>query len=163
MHWLYACLNLQVFAAAPCPALPPGSTLPSCRPTTSSCRVFARYKMCMWLSTIVLFVWCGCGCRPSCCFIYCRFWKPPRAGEVLPKFRFDTTMFLLLQERLLQRPRLVTLQDNKVRHKRPFFPYHVRISRNLARRLPFERDTVGNMHIFLYLKPYLFRIVHVWK
>ncbi|XP_066323610.1 uncharacterized protein [Miscanthus floridulus] len=32
----------KVFATAPCPALPPGSTLPSCRPTTSSCRVFAR-------------------------------------------------------------------------------------------------------------------------
>ena len=84
------------------------------------------------------------------------FGSLPVQGEVLPKFRFNTTMFLLLQERLLQRPRLVTLQDNKVRHKRPFFPYHVRISRNLARRLPFERDTVGNMQIFPYLKPYLF-------
>ena len=49
-----------------------------------------------------------------------------------------------------------------MRHKRPFFPYHVHISRNLARRLPFERDTVGNMQIFLYLKSYLFRIVHVF-
>ena len=27
-----------------------------------------------------------CGCRPSCRRFSCRFWKPPRAGEVLPKF-----------------------------------------------------------------------------
>jgi len=27
-----------------------------------------------------------CGCRPSCRHFSCRFWKPPRAGEVLPKF-----------------------------------------------------------------------------
>jgi hypothetical protein len=27
-----------------------------------------------------------CGCRPSCRCFSCRFWKPPRAGEVLPKF-----------------------------------------------------------------------------
>ena len=43
------------------------------------------------------------------------------------------------------RPRLVTLQDSKVRHPTPLFSYHVRISHNLARRLPFETDTVGNM------------------
>ena len=45
----------------------------------------------------------------------------------------------------MQRPRLVTLQDSKVRHKRLFFPYHVHISRNLARRLLFERD-IGGYH-----------------
>ena len=60
------------------------------------------------------------------------------------------------------RPRLVTLQDSKVRHPTPLFPYHVRISRNLARRLPFERDTAGNMQIFAYLQPYLCWIVHVF-
>ena len=27
-----------------------------------------------------------CGCRPSCRRFSCRFWKPLRAGEVLPKF-----------------------------------------------------------------------------
>ena len=27
-----------------------------------------------------------CSCRPSCRRFSCRFWKPPRAGEVLPKF-----------------------------------------------------------------------------
>jgi len=52
--WLSIIFNLQVFAAAPCPALPPGSALPSRRPTT--CRRFARYKTCMWLSAIVPFV-----------------------------------------------------------------------------------------------------------
>jgi hypothetical protein len=35
----------------------------------------------MWLSAIV----------PLVC---CRFWKPYRAGEVLPKFSIDTIMFL---------------------------------------------------------------------
>jgi hypothetical protein len=62
----------------------------------------------------------------------------------------ELTLFFL-QERLLYRPRLITLQDSKVRHKRPLFPYHVRNSHNLARRLPFEIDTVGNMQIFAYL------------
>ena len=52
--WLSIIFNLQVFAAAPCPALPPGSALPFRCPTT--CRRFARYKMCMWLSAIVPFV-----------------------------------------------------------------------------------------------------------
>jgi hypothetical protein len=35
-------------------------------------------------------------------------------------------------------------------------------SRNLVRCLPFERDTVGDMRTFAYLRPYLFRIVHVF-
>ena len=122
----------------PLPA-PPCRLVPPCPPAAPQ------------LAVILQGIRCVCGCRPSCHFICCRFWKPPRVVEVFPKFRFDTIMFLLLQERLLQRSRLVTLQDNKVRHKRPFFPYHVRISRNLARRLPFERDTVGNMQIFAYL------------
>ena len=60
------------------------------------------------------------------------------------------------------RPRLVTLQDSKVRHPTPLFLYDIHISRNLARRLPFERDTVGNMQIFPYVKPYLFQIIHVF-
>ena len=25
--------------------------------------------------------------------VFCRFWKPPRAGEVLPKFRIDPNLF----------------------------------------------------------------------
>jgi hypothetical protein len=33
---------------------------------------------------------------------------------------------------------------------------------NLVRRLPSERDTAGGMKIFAYLRPYLFRIVHVF-
>ena len=135
----------------PLPA-PPCRLVPPCPPAAPQLAVVLQGIRCV----------CGCrpscrllpsvcGCRPSCHFICCRFWKPPRAEEVLPKFRFDTIMFLLLQERLLQRSRLVTLQDSKVRHKRSFFLYHVRISRNLARRLPFERDMVGNMQIFAYL------------
>ena len=35
-------------------------------------------------------------------------------------------------------------------------------SRNLVRCLPSERDTVGGIQIFVYLRPYLFRIVHVF-
>ena len=35
-------------------------------------------------------------------------------------------------------------------------------SRNLVRCLPFERDTVGDMRTFAYLRPYLFRIVHAF-
>ena len=35
-------------------------------------------------------------------------------------------------------------------------------SRNLVRCLPSERDTVGGIQIFVYLQPYLFRIVHVF-
>ena len=61
-------MNLQVFAVAPCPALPPGSALPFRCPTT--CRRFARYKMCMWLSAIVPFV-AGFGNLPvqgRCCW-----------------------------------------------------------------------------------------------
>jgi len=127
------CRFLPPLPAPPCRLVPP---CPSAAPQ---------------LAVVLQGIRCVCGCRPSCRFICCGFWKPPRVGEVLPKFRFDTILFLLLQERLLQRPRLVTLQDSKVRHKRPFFPYHVCISRNLARRLPFERDTVGNMQIFAYL------------
>jgi hypothetical protein len=34
--------------------------------------------------------------------------------------------------------------------------------RNLVRCLPFERDTVGDMRTFAYLRPYLFRIVYVF-
>ena len=26
--------------------------------------------------------------------VFCRFWKPPRAGEVLPKFRIDPNLFV---------------------------------------------------------------------
>ena len=60
------------------------------------------------------------------------------------------------------RPWLVTLPDSKVRHDTPLFSFDVRISRNLVRRLPFERDTVGGMQIFAYLWPYLFWIVHAF-
>ena len=49
------------------------------------------------------------------------------------------------------------------RHPRynPSFAYLGRRSRNQVRRFPSERDTVGGMHIFAYLRPYLFQIVHV--
>ena len=33
---------------------------------------------------------------------------------------------------------------------------------NLVRCLPFEKDTVGDMRTFAYLRPYLFRIIHVF-
>ena len=38
-----------------------------------------------------------CGCRPSCRHFSCKFWKPPRAGEVLPKFStFLYTLFIFI-------------------------------------------------------------------
>jgi len=38
-----------------------------------------------------------CGCRPSCRRFSCRFWKPPRAGEVLPKFLiFLYTLYIFI-------------------------------------------------------------------
>ena len=70
--------------------------------------------------------------------------------------------FMLFFCRLLHHPLLVTLQDNKVSQKCLTFFVLVCRSRNLVRRLPFERDTVGNMHMLAYLWPYLFRIVHVF-
>ena len=54
MHRLYACLNLQVFAAAPCP---PCHLVPPCPPAAPQLRVA------MFLQGIR----CACGCRPSCC------------------------------------------------------------------------------------------------
>ena len=29
--------------------------------------------------------------------VSCRFWKPPRAGEVLPKFSIESNLFVFLQ------------------------------------------------------------------
>ena len=38
-----------------------------------------------------------CGCRPSCRRFSYRFWKPPRAGEVLPKFStFLYTLYIFI-------------------------------------------------------------------
>ena len=34
---------------------------------------------------------------------FCKFWKPPRAGEVLPKFCTYTVVFLVLQSRTCRR------------------------------------------------------------
>ena len=32
-----------------------------------------------------------------CAVVSCRFWKPPRAGEVLPKFSIESNLFVFLQ------------------------------------------------------------------
>ena len=42
-----------------------------------------------------------CACRPSCHWFSYRFWKPHRAGEVLPKFCIDSFMFLFCREELV--------------------------------------------------------------
>ena len=42
-------------------------------------------------------------CRPSCRLFSCRFWKPPRIGEVLPKFLTYSIIILLLQSRTRRR------------------------------------------------------------
>ena len=31
-----------------------------------------------------------------CAVVSCRFWKPPRAGEVLPKFSIESNLFVFL-------------------------------------------------------------------
>jgi hypothetical protein len=31
-----------------------------------------------------------------CAVVSCRFWKPPRAGEVLPKFLIESNLFVFL-------------------------------------------------------------------
>jgi hypothetical protein len=63
----------------------------------------AIHKTCYNLEQL-LYAWYICGCWPSChvwyicgcwpsCHVFCRFWEPPRAGEVLPKFWVDTNHF----------------------------------------------------------------------
>jgi len=101
-------------------------------------KLLAESKFCGGcISSYNLGVWShrfGWGCRNLQLTLLCSFVAGEAIARIIP-----------------HRPRLVTLQDNKVRHPTPLFPYHVRISRNLARRLSFERDTVGNMWIFAYL------------
>ena len=98
------CRFLPPLPALPCRLVPP---CPPAAPTT--CRRFARYKMCMWLSTIVPFVAECMWLSTIVPFYLLQVLETSPCREVLPKFRFDTIMFLLLQERLLQRPRLITL------------------------------------------------------
>ena len=141
--------------APPCRCRPPLRALPSRHPTPRTYRGFARYNLSMWLSAIVLLVWCVCDCHPSCHWFVAGFGYLTVQGRCCRNLQLTLLCSFVAGEAIARiiphRPRLVTLQDSKVRHPTPLFPYHVHISRNLARRLPFERDTVGNMQIFAYL------------
>ena len=98
---------------------------------------------------------CVCGCRPSCHWFVAGFGYLTVQGRCCRNLQLTLLCSFVAGEDIakiiLHRPWLITLQDSKVRHPTPLFPYLVRISRNLARRLPFERDTVVNMQIFAYL------------
>ena len=145
---LIVLLSLIDYApAAPCP------TATVCRalspPPPWTCRGFARYKMCMWLSAIVPLVWCVCGCWPSCRCVVAGFGYLIVQGTCCRNLQLTLLCSFVAGEAIVKiiphHPRLVTLPDSKVRHPTPLFPYDVRISCYLTRRLPFERDTVGNM------------------
>ena len=139
----------------PCHRHPPLRALPSYRPTPWTYRGFARYNLCMWLSAIVPLVWCVCGCRPSYHWFVVGFGYLAVQGRCCQNLQLTLLCSFVAGEAIARiiphRPRLVTLQDSKVRHPTPLFPYDVRISCNLARCLQFERDTVGNMQISAYL------------
>ena len=83
-------------------------------------------------------------------------------GEVLVKL-FSNTILFFLQESVTATwfplPSSVTAWWEAYS---TLNPYYICRSRNLVRRLPFERDTVGNMHIFAYVWSYLFWIIHVF-
>jgi hypothetical protein len=128
--------------------------------------------------------WYICGCWPLC-HVFCRFSEPPRAGEVLLKFWVDTNHFCPFYRRtcgrdsatrsssLVLRVFLHRVDSPLHRLSPPRYPNLTGTlgitplfvcglwSRNLVRRLLSERDTVGGMQIFAYLRPYLFQIVHV--
>jgi hypothetical protein len=84
----------------------------------------------------------NCGCvafvpymcsRPSSQHLSCRFWKPPRAGEVLPKFCTYSAVFFVLQSRTCRRelgaPRLVSTATLGIIE---LFPYRCRMSIGVA-------------------------------
>jgi hypothetical protein len=106
--------------------------------------------------------WRNCGCvafvpymcrRPLIRHLSCRFWKPPCAGEVLPKFCTYSIVFFVLQSRTCRRepeaPRLVSTVTLGIIElfSLPLL-YVDRCSP--VRCLPSETDTVGDMRIFLY-------------
>jgi len=98
---------------------------------------------CMWLSAIVPLVCCVCGCRPSCrCFV-AGFGYLTVQGRCCRNLQLTLLCSFVAGEAIARIiphcPWLVTLQDSKVGHPTPLFPYHVHILRNLARRLPSER------------------------
>ena len=90
-----------------------------------------------------------CGCRPSYRWFVAGFGYLIMQERCCRNLQLTLLCSFVVGEAIARiishRPRLVTLQDSNVRHPTPLVPYHVRISCNLARRLPFKRDTVGNM------------------
>ena len=110
-----------------------------------------------------------CDCWPLC-HVYCRFCEPPRAGEVLLKFLVDTNLFCPFFCRRTCGRDSTTCQCTGS----PLTPFSDVINtlgiisvslcgrRSPVRRLPSERDTVRDMRISAYLRPYLLRIVHVF-
>ena len=84
-------------------------------------------------------------------------------GEVLVKL-FSNTILFFFQESVTTAtwfppPSSVTARWEAYS---TLNPYYICRCWNLGRCLPFERDTIANMHIFAYVWSYLFRIVHVF-
>ena len=84
-------------------------------------------------------------------------------GEVLVKL-FSNTILFFFQESVttvtwFPPPSSVTARWEAYSTPNP---YYICRCRNLVRRLPFERDTIGNMHIFAFVWSYLFRLVHIF-
>jgi hypothetical protein len=121
---------------------------------------------------------CGCVaivpymcCRPLSRLLSCRFWKSPRAGEVLPKFCTYSVVFLVSQSRTCRRvsgaPRLPRSSLSALRpclHSLWLvstatlgiielfsLPLSYVDRCSPVRRLPSETDAVGDMQIFVYL------------
>ena len=108
----------------------------------------------MWLSDIMPLFWCVCVCRPSCRWFVAGFGYLTAQGRCCRNLQLTLLCSFVVGEAIAKIiplcPQLVTLQDSKVRHPTPLFPYHVRISHNLARRLPFEEirlEICRSLHI----------------
>ena len=60
-------------------------------PTPVSIKVHFSLVLCMYVGLRAVV---DVGIRAV---VSCRFWKPPRAGEVLPKFSIESNLFVFLQ------------------------------------------------------------------
>jgi hypothetical protein len=103
---------------------------------------------------------CGCVafvpylcCRPLSQHLSCRFWKPPRAGEVLPKFCTYSAVFCFAEQDLSDGTR----STSACLHRHPSYNWALSLPLSYVdrcspvRHLTFEIDMVGDMWIFVYL------------
>ena len=76
-------LGVLVQFSAPAPPTPTA--------TPVSMKVYFSLVLCMYVGLRAVV---DVGVRAV---VSCRFWKPPRAGEVLPKFSIESNLFVFLQ------------------------------------------------------------------